>query len=70
MSVQKWAVGDKTESEQLTAALPNTLFYLNHRLSVKNPEPTEFYYSMQRLSSVVLTGIALILYIIALRQIE
>ena len=51
-------------------ALPNTLFYLNHRLSVKNPEPTEFYYSMQRLSSVVLTGIALILYIIALRQIE
>lgn len=51
-------------------ALPNTLFYLNHRLAVKNPEPTEFYYAMQRLSSVVLTGTALILHILALRQIE
>lgn len=51
-------------------ALPDTLFYLNHRLYVRDPEPTAFYYAMHNLSSVVTTGMVLVLYILALCQIE
>ena len=40
----------------LGVAFPMTMFRLNHFLSVKDPEPTEFYLSMQRLSWVVLTA--------------
>jgi len=50
-------------------AFPNALFQWNHRWYVKDPEPTEFYFGMIRLSSGILTILMLILYIMALRTI-
>ena len=46
---------------------PDELFYMKHHWYVENPEPTEFYYAMQRLGAVLLTGMTLILLILALR---
>jgi hypothetical protein len=50
-------------------AFPNALFQWNNRWYVKDPEPTEFYFGMMRLSSGILTTVMLILYIMALRTI-
>jgi len=50
-------------------AFPNALFQWNHRWYVKDPEPTEFYFGMIRLSSGILTVIALVLYIMSIRTI-
>ena len=50
-------------------AFPNALFQWNHRWYVKDPEPTEFYFGMMRLSSGILTIMMLIFYIVALRTI-
>ena len=47
-------------------ALPNTLFHLNYRWYVRNPEPTDYYYASHTLSSIVLTGAILVMYIINL----
>ena len=51
-------------------AFPKTLFHLNHRWYVQNPEPTDFYYFMHGLASVVMAGAALVFYIMALCAIE
>ena len=50
-------------------AFPNALFQWNHRWHVKDPEPTEFYFGMVWLIVGILSVMALILYIMALRTI-
>ena len=50
-------------------AFPNTMFQWNHRWYVKNPEPTEFYFSMNWFGCGLLTVFALVAYIVALRTI-
>ncbi len=50
-------------------AFPETLFYLKHHHYVRDPQPTDAYYTMHAFSSVVLSVMALVLYIIALRTI-
>lgn len=51
----------------LDVAFPLTLFRLQYRFSVRNPEPTEFYMTMQKISWVVLTAFLLAGYIAALQ---
>ena len=51
----------------LNVAFPLTLFRLRYVFSVRNPEPTEFYMAMERISWVVLTALLLAGYIAALR---
>jgi len=50
-------------------AFPKTLFYFNHFLSVRDPEPSDFFWAMHNISCVTLPIIVLIGYIIALRMI-
>jgi len=50
-------------------AFPNTLFYLNHFLSVRDPEPSDFFWAMHNISCVVLPTLVLIGYVVALRMI-
>ena len=47
-------------------AFPDELFYMKHCWYVENPEPTDFYYAMQRLGAALLTIIALVVFILAL----
>ena len=47
----------------LDIAFPKALFYLRHFLSVQDPEPTDFYLAMQKVSWVILTAVALGMYI-------
>lgn len=49
-------------------AFPLELFQMEHRLYVEDPEPTEFYFLMNRISSCFLTLVALIVYIMGVRQ--
>ena len=53
----------------LETAFPYELFQLSHALRpyVKDPEPTEFYYQMNRFGNVVFALLALATYILALR---
>ena len=51
-------------------AFPRAYFYLQHHLSVRDPEPTEFYCSMQRIMWPVLTFFLLIGYWYALFYLE
>lgn len=48
-------------------AFPYELFLLKHHWYVEDPEPTDFYYLSARFGSVILSGTALILLILALR---
>lgn len=50
-------------------AFPRTLFYLEHFLSVRDPEPSDFFWAMHNISCVVLPILVLIGYIFALRTI-
>lgn len=45
------------------AAFPEHLFYLNHFLSVRDPEPTDFYMACQRVSWVIMTAVVLGVYL-------
>lgn len=51
------------------AAFPEHLFYWNHFLSVRDPEPTDFYMDCQRVSWVIITAVALGVYIWGLTRI-
>lgn len=51
----------------LDVAFPLTLFRLQYRFSVRNPEPTEFYMTMQKISWGVLTAFLLAGYVAALQ---
>ena len=51
----------------ILTAFPGELFYLKHHWYVENPEPTDFYYLSARFGSVLLSGMALVLFIMALR---
>lgn len=51
----------------LITAFPYELFRLKHCWYVEDPEPTDFYYASARFGSVILSGTALILFILALR---
>lgn len=44
---------------------PLFFFKLNHFLSVKDPEPTDFFYFMQKLSRVLMAGLGVIFLIVA-----
>lgn len=46
----------------LLTAFPDELFYLNHFLSVRDPEPTEFYYATHKIGCVLLLVIAFAVY--------
>ena len=50
-------------------AFPETLFYLNHFLSVRDPEPSDFFWAMHNISCVALPLLALIGYLIAVRTV-
>jgi len=50
-------------------AFPETLFYLNHFLSVRDPEPSDFFWAMHNISCGVLPIIVLIGYIFAVRTV-
>ena len=49
-------------------AFPLELFEMNHHWYVKDPEPTELYFVMNRVSSCFLALVALIVYIMGVRQ--
>ena len=53
----------------LAVAFPEELFYLSHFMSVRDPEPTDFYMSCQRVSWVVVTVALLIVYIVGATRI-
>ena len=53
----------------LAAAFPEELFYLSHFMSVQDPEPTDFYMACQRVSWVIVTFAALIIYIVGATRI-
>ena len=47
-------------------AFPHAVFRWNHRFTVKNPEPTEFYLFMHKISGALVTVLLLIAYMKAL----
>ena len=47
----------------LLTAFPNTTFYLSHSLSVRDPEPTDFYYATHKIGSWVYAFIVIMTYI-------
>ena len=47
----------------LLVAFPETSFYFSHFLSVRDPEPTDFYYACHKIGSVLYVGVVLILYL-------
>lgn len=51
-------------------AFPNTLFFLSHCLSVRDPEPTDFYYTSHKIGSVIYVGLSLFAYISGVFLIE
>ena len=51
-------------------AFPRALFYLQHVLSVQDPEPTDLYLAMQKVSWVALTAAALGVYIWGLTMVS
>lgn len=51
-------------------AFPETLFYLNHFLSVKDPEPSDFFWAMHRIGCVVIPLMILAGYIFGVRMIQ
>ena len=51
------------------AAFPEHLFYWNHFLSVRDPEPTDFYMACQRVSWVIATAVVLGIYLWGLTKI-
>lgn len=53
----------------VAAAFPEHLFYWNHALSVRDPEPTDFYMACQRVSWVIVTVVILIVYIVGATRI-
>jgi len=53
----------------LEIAFPETLFYLDHFLSVRDPEPSDFFWAMHNISCVALPILVLIGYIFALRTV-
>ena len=44
-------------------AFPRFFFRFQHALSVRDPEPTDFYLAMQKVNWVLLTAVALGVYI-------
>ena len=54
----------------LAIAFPETSFYLNHFLSVRDPEPTDFFYACHKLGSFLSVGASLVMYLIAAFRIE
>ena len=50
-------------------AFPEQLFYFKHALSVRDPEPSDFFWAMYNISCVVLPILVLIGYVMALRMI-
>ena len=54
----------------VNVAFPKALFQLRYVSAVRDPEPTEFYLGMQKLSWVLLTVLLAVGYIIALTMIE
>lgn len=53
----------------LDVAFPTALFYIRHCCDVRNPEPSDFYLAMQKVSWVVYPILLLIGYLWAVRQI-
>lgn len=53
----------------VAVAFPEHLFYWNHFLSVRDPEPTDFYMACQRVSWIIVTIMALIAYIVGATRI-
>ena len=53
----------------VTIAFPETLFYWQHFLSVRDPEPSDFFWAMHNISCVALPLLALIGYLIAVRTV-
>jgi len=47
----------------VAVAFPEHLFHWNHFLSVRDPEPTDFYLATQRISWVIMTAVVLGVYI-------
>jgi len=47
----------------VAVAFPEHLFHWNHFLSVRNPEPTDFYLATQRISWVIMTAVVLGVYL-------
>lgn len=47
----------------LLTSYPNTLFFLEHFLSVQDPEPTDFYYFCHKIGSVLYVGMTFFVYI-------
>ena len=52
----------------LDVAFPTALFYLQHCCDVRDPEPSDFYLAMQKVSWAVYPFLLLLGYIWALRQ--
>ena len=52
----------------LDVAFPRLLFYLQHCCDVRDPEPSDFYLAMQKVSWAVYPFLLLLGYIWALRQ--
>ena len=46
----------------IVTAFPDELFYLNHFLSVRDPEPTEFYYATHKIGCVLFLVLAFAVY--------
>lgn len=53
----------------LLTAFPETSFYLSHHLSVRDPEPTDFYFAMHKLGCVGYVLGVFIMYITGVSQI-
>ncbi len=54
----------------LAIAFPETSFYISHFLSVRDPEPTDFFYACHKLGSFLSVGASLVMYLIAAFRIE
>ena len=54
----------------LAVAFPETSFYISHFLSVRDPEPTDFYYACHKIGSFLSVGIVFVMYLIAVFRIE
>lgn len=54
----------------IDVAFPKALFYLQHCLSVQDPEPTDLYLAMQKVSWVILAAVVLGVYIWGLTMVS
>lgn len=50
------------------AAFPETAFHLSHCLSVRDPEPTDFYFFMHKVGCIIFVIIVFVMYIIGLNE--